>query len=159
MPVTDTQQVAAQCLQVIPLVMRAVASDMRQMGQPFAPPHFRLMRMLHDQQWRLTDLAERLAVSNATMSNTISALEARGWVQRQRSEDDRREVLIGLTPEGQAVLEEAHRHMVERLAEALQSLTPDRLERLRDGLAILQEVFEGQIGPFCHPHQQDRSEE
>src|SRR5574341_1425326 len=122
MPVTDTQQVAAQCLQVIPLVMRAVASDMRQMGQPFAPPHFRLMRMLHDQQWRLTDLAERLAVSNATMSNTISALEARGWVQRQRSEDDRR-------------------------------------EGLRDGLAILQEVFEGQIGPFCHPHQQDRSEE
>jgi len=57
----------------------------------------------------------------------VNRLEARGYIQRERAEGDRREVLLGLTPKGERVLEElaAHHH------EELRSAAPDLVAALR----------------------------
>lgn len=49
-------------------------------------------------------LAERLCVQHHTAVALVDKLEARGLIQRERSAEDRREVLLFLTRDGEAVL-------------------------------------------------------
>jgi DNA-binding MarR family transcriptional regulator len=127
----DTHEVAQKTLDIIPLVMTVMASEMRSTGTDMlAPSHMRLLGMLSERPYRLTELAEMQAVSAPTMSNTITALEERGWVKRVRSESDRR-----------VVMDEMYRHTRSRIAEFLSVLSPHELELLRDGLTILNNTF------------------
>ena len=89
----------------------------------------------------LGDLADVLSVSAPTMSKTISTLEARKWVARQKSETDGRVVMVGLTPEGRSTLHKAEEYMVRRIAEALDALSDEERARLSSGLEILGDVF------------------
>ena len=49
-------------------------------------------------------VAERLCVQHHTAVALVDKLEARGLIQRERSEDDRREVLLRTTRDGEALL-------------------------------------------------------
>ena len=49
-------------------------------------------------------IAERLCVQHHTTVALVDKLEARGLLRRERSTFDRREVLLYMTPEGDAVL-------------------------------------------------------
>lgn len=49
-------------------------------------------------------IAERLCVQHHTAVALVDKLEARGFIQRERSEEDRREVLLRLTRDGDALL-------------------------------------------------------
>ena len=59
----------------------------------------------------------------------INRLEAGGYVQRARAQDDRREVLLALTPKGERVLGELALHHHEELRSAAPSLVA-ALQRL-----------------------------
>ena len=80
---THAQVTARDILRVIPLVMRTVAAELRAAGELPAPAHFGLLSLLaaHPTPQTLTELAGRQGVSLPTMSNSISALVARGWVR------------------------------------------------------------------------------
>jgi DNA-binding MarR family transcriptional regulator len=138
----DTHEVAQKTLDIIPLVMTVMASEMRSTGTDMlAPSHMRLLGMLSERPYRLTELAEMQAVSAPTMSNTITALEERGWVKRVRSESDRRVVMVEISRAGREVMDEMYRHTRSRIAEFLSVLSPHELELLRDGLTILNNTF------------------
>jgi DNA-binding MarR family transcriptional regulator len=53
-----------------------------------------------EQRLRMLDLAERLGVSPGGLTRIIDRLARRGWVQRHRPEDNRREVYVTLTSVG-----------------------------------------------------------
>ena len=46
------------------------------------------------------DVAERLSVTMGTLSVSVKKLQARGYVQRENDENDRRLVLVSLTDKG-----------------------------------------------------------
>ena len=50
-------------------------------------------------------IAERLCIQHHTAVGLVDKLEAHGLLARERGSDDRREVLLRLTPEGESVLE------------------------------------------------------
>jgi DNA-binding MarR family transcriptional regulator len=52
-----------------------------------------------------TVIAERLIVTTASVTSLLDTLEKRGMVRRRPHPDDRRRVLVELTPQGQAVLD------------------------------------------------------
>ncbi|MDD3784513.1 MAG: MarR family transcriptional regulator [Hydrogenophaga sp.] len=52
-------------------------------------------------------LAGRIALDTSTIGGVVDRLEARGWLQRRRSTEDRRARLLHLTPAGQQVLAQA----------------------------------------------------
>lgn len=142
MTTADTHEVAQKTLDIIPLVMTVMASEMRSTGTDMlAPSHMRLLGMLSERPYRLTELAEMQAVSAPTMSNTITALEERGWVTRVRSESDRRVVMVDISQAGREVMAEMYHHTRSRIAEFLSVLSPHELALLRDGLTILNATF------------------
>jgi DNA-binding MarR family transcriptional regulator len=138
----NTHQVATEFLDIAPLVMRLIAADLRQTKDALNPAYFRLLALLSVEACTLGELAERQMVSKPTMSNTISTLEERGWVLRKRGSQDRRRVLVNITPAGQEVLEGVQEQMVRRVAEILKPLTEEERRVLLSGLNILRQVFE-----------------
>lgn len=53
---------------------------------------------------RIGELAERLQLQHHSTVELVDRLVAGGYIRRQQSGDDRREVLLSLTPKGETVL-------------------------------------------------------
>jgi DNA-binding MarR family transcriptional regulator len=66
-----------------------------------------LLRAAGGQGLRVTELADRLAVATATVSDSVAALARKGLVTKQRDPADARAVAVFLTVTGQAEAEEA----------------------------------------------------
>lgn len=141
MPTSSRREVARRTLNIIPLIMRVMSAEMRQSYSGMLPGHIALLGMLRYRTHTLSDLADRLAVSPPTMSNTISALEERGWVLRRRAEDDRRLVWIEITNAGSEVLDQVNSAVELRLTELLSNLSDEDSEILVNGLTVLHDAF------------------
>jgi DNA-binding MarR family transcriptional regulator len=76
---------------------------------------------------RIRELANRMQIQHHSAVELINRLEAGGFVKRERAQDDRREVLLALTPKGERVLAELALHHHEEL----QSAAPDLVTALR----------------------------
>ena len=140
---THARAAARDILRVIPLVMRTVAAELRAAGELPAPAHFGLLSFLAAQPspLTLTELANRQGVSLPTMSNSVTALAARGWVRRSVGSDDRRQARIEVTAKGRAAVGRVGRSAEAHLAELLAPLDADARARLQAGLAVLLDVF------------------
>jgi|SRR5579871_2604133 len=137
----QARDAARDILQIVPLVMRAVAAELRAGGELPAPAHFGLLSILCQRPRSLTELAALQGVSLPTMSSSISAMVAHGWVRRAAPDGDRRIVMIDVTPAGKAALERVARAAEGHLAEVLAPLDAPSRRRLHGGLAVLRKVF------------------
>ncbi len=114
-------------IEIIPRLSRTMRRDLRiHSAGLFTEPQFRVMASLYREGERcLSGLANSLGVSLPTMSRLVQGLESRGLVCRHRSEEDRRRVVLSLTPEGisayEALLRRTERHLVDWLT----PLTPE----------------------------------
>ncbi len=145
----DTPSLAQQLLGTVPLVMRALAAELRQSEHFMATAHFRLLWMLEHRKFSLSELAEHLHVSLPTMSNSVTILEERGWAERVRSPEDRRKVVIEITPEGRAVLAEVNSMAEARVDQIMETLSTQDRDTLQAGLLILRRAFAPAIEEFC----------
>jgi DNA-binding MarR family transcriptional regulator len=76
---------------------------------------------------RIRELANRMHIQHHSAVELIDRLESGGYVRRERAQDDRREVLLALTPKGERVLGELALHHHEEL----RSAAPDLVAALR----------------------------
>ena len=133
--------IAQSILQIIPSVMRFLAAELRQADVPLLPPQLGALTLLAQKSYNLSELAEQHGVSLPTMSSTMSKMVAAGWVERQRSEEDRRIVMLALTPAGHTLVQNIGQQLVHRVAKELTELPADALKDLQTGLAVLQTIF------------------
>ena len=82
----------------------------------------------------VTELAQRTATSQSSVSEVVSRLAARGLVLRGQSADDRRRAAITLTPAGEALLAHSAETVQERMLAAFRRLSPARQEALASSL-------------------------
>jgi len=140
------EQVVRRVLDIIPLVMQAMGAEIRREAMAgFQVPHYRVLKLLHQQPRTLSELTACQAVALPTMSRTISTLVKRGWVTRIEDPRDRRCVQLQVTDAGRAVFEELCNRAQERLAARLAILTAEERERLLAGLEVLEEVFTTEV--------------
>ena len=117
----QARETAREILEIIPLVMRTVAAELRAAGEMPAPAHFGLLSVL----------------------SVRSTMVERGWVRRAAPEGDRRVVMIEVTTTGRAALERVSRCAEVHLAEVLAPLDMPARRRLQGGLGVLRKVFAG----------------
>ena len=79
----------------------------------------------------VTKLAELEQVSSPAITKMVSALESAGLAQRERSETDRRVVLVSATPAGKRLLEWGRAARVQAIAALLADATEAELQNLR----------------------------
>jgi DNA-binding MarR family transcriptional regulator len=137
----QARESARDILEIIPLVMRTVAAELRAAGELSAPAHFGLLSLLIERPRMLTELAALQGVSLPTMSSSISAMVERGWARRTAPAEDRRIVMIEATTAGRAALDRVARCAETHLAEVLAPLDVTARRRLQRGLGVLHKVF------------------
>ncbi len=90
---------------------------------------------------RVSVLAQRMYLHPATVVGILDRLEAREFVTRTRSKEDRRVVEITLTAQGQALLVDAPEVAQGLLVRGLESLQGDKLRKLDEGLYELAKIL------------------
>src|ERR1051326_5097053 len=113
----QAREAARDILHIVPLVMRAVAAELRAAGELPAPAQFGLLSFLSQRPRTLTELASLQGVSLPTMSTSISSMVDRGWVRRSAPEEDRRVVMVEVTASGRGALDRVARAAEAHLAE------------------------------------------
>ena len=84
-----------------------------------------------------TDVAKELSVTLGTLTTAIDKLVKKGYVERLRSEDDKRVVKLGLTKKGRLVYrahESFHHKMINQVIEGMND---DEVSALTSGLKNL----------------------
>ena len=91
----------------------------------------------------MTAISRELSVTVGTLTIAMNGLVKKGYVDRQRSEKDRRRVNISLTEKGRRAFESHagfHRAMVDRIAG---NLSLEEMESLMNLLTRLTDFFRG----------------
>jgi len=96
------------------------------------------------------ELSRALVMSSGGMTNLLDRLEDRGLVRRTPDPDDRRSVLVQLTPSGRKTIDRAVSTEAAREESVFASLTPGDRKELNDALRRLMQTFEERLGPPAH---------
>jgi len=97
-----------------------------------------VMDAMADEALTVTEVARAARVAVPTATRALRGLETRGFVDRQRNDDeDRRLVTVALTPSGRAVLDDKRTWVHERQREIFDGLTEAEQETVIGALAAI----------------------
>ncbi|NES98013.1 MAG: MarR family transcriptional regulator [Desertifilum sp. SIO1I2] len=137
------EQCAVEIVSVVPQVVRFLRSQMRQGDASLSLSQLRVLNYLKRYpQVSLTDVSEYLDVTRATMSATIERLVQRGLVERTEDPQERRRVILSLTPTGEQQLQQVLQRTRNQVAQKLDNFSDEQLQQLLQGLWLLRQAFE-----------------
>ena len=76
-------------------------------------------------------LGQKLLRSGGNITLVVNNLERHGWVRRERQKDDRRMIVIHLTPQGQKLIEGIFPKHAQAITREMSVLKPQEQENLR----------------------------
>ena len=140
MPVTP-RQVSQAFVQLMPQILRGVALDFF-IRRGVTQTQFLVLMAIHATgRSPMGVLARNMQVSMPTATGIVDRLAQAAFVRRSPKPEDRRQVLVELTPKGRQFLRGFHRVIRRRWEEVLRSLTAQEMDsfyrvltKLRDRL-------------------------
>jgi len=130
------------------LMLRVGWLEQRRFGQDLSDfgltvPQFFVLRSISSRRCECTmsALADDAFRRSATMTGIVDRLVKMGLVTRRRDVDDRRRVLVELTPSGREVLGKVRRSREKRLRETLARLSTEDARELLRLLRVYLEAF------------------
>lgn len=95
------------------------------------PPQLAVLEtLLHLGPMSQGELGRKLLRSNPNMTALLDNLERHGWTRRERSSEDRRVVVVSLTPEGRRVIEKVFPVHAAHIAALMGALSAEEQEQL-----------------------------
>jgi DNA-binding MarR family transcriptional regulator len=139
---SNPSECAAQLIEVTPIVMRNIRSEMRRRTMPdLSVPQFRTLSYLKkNPRTSLSDLSEHLGLTLPSTSKLVQNLVKQKVVVRRHAAD-RRRVCLALTSEGLTAFDRARIETRQKLAEKLNSLTEEQLTTVNSAMRILHAAF------------------
>ena len=96
---------------------------------------------------KVTELARRMYLHPATMVGLLDRLEAKGLVQRTRSDKDRRVVHVMITVQGRELVQNSPEVVQELLVNGLEPLADKKVKAISDGLEQIVKILGVQEEP------------
>ena len=143
-PAAQSDEVARQLVRLLPSLFRTIVAELH------TAPHaagmtlaqFRILARLSERDYRAAELAAALEVGRPTLTATVDSLVRRGLVERLRDlPDDRRGVLLRLTPAGRTVQRALDARSMETVARLLADLGDTDRRALGDALTSLERAL------------------
>ncbi len=141
MPEITPEDVAGTALKIFPFIGHLMDATMRVGDYPLSTVHFLVLLTLEEQAHTVGELAQHLSITNASMSNTLTVMEDRGWIVRTRSKKDRRIVTLELTETGREVMNGLQQQTVNFFINTFQKMSQSELEVIMSGLETLFKAF------------------
>lgn len=128
-----------QILTALRRVIRAVDLHSRRLVEShgLTGPQALLLKAVGNESLSAGALAERVSLSQGTVTDILNRLEQRGLVTRVRSDTDRRRVMVELSPAGRDCLASSPPLLQDRFASRFEELEPWEQTQL---LASLQRI-------------------
>ncbi len=92
----------------------------------------------------LGELSKGMCLHPSTVSGVVDRLENKGYVVRDRTEEDRRVVRVRLTPKGKALVRKAPNPVQGKMIYGLRRLEKGRLTLIYDSIRELLQIMEAQ---------------
>jgi len=86
---------------------------------------------------RATDVAREIGLSASSVTGLVDRLESEGFIERRRSQEDRREVSVVLTDEARRMLDEAQDRIVNEVERLFAPLSDEELDTITRLIAKL----------------------
>jgi DNA-binding MarR family transcriptional regulator len=113
----------------------------RQVGSPIPRGMATLLAALAEQPQRITQLAAREGLAQPTVTRMIARLEALGLAGREQDADDRRVVVVSITPKGKRELTRLREQYAEVLRRSLAQMDDAEIAALARGAEALQALI------------------
>lgn len=110
-----------------------------------------LYKLSKDANATVAQIARDLGIDPGAMTRSLDRLEAKGLIERQRSQEDRRVVNLLLTPEGQSVAGKVPAVMAEVLNAHLEGFTTEEWQQLTRLLRRMMDNAESLRTPLDTP--------
>lgn len=94
----------------------------------------------------MTSVARALSVTTGTLTISMNGLVKKGYVERSRSEEDRRVVLVSLTDKGKRAYEHYRRFQTELIRSIVEDLSEEEKRVLAKTLRRMLAAFEDRKG-------------
>jgi DNA-binding MarR family transcriptional regulator len=114
--------------------MRTLYRELERMTDAPITIHRALVCVGNEPGLTASKLATMLGMQRPAVSHVLKSLVARGWIERQRSEDDQRAVRVYPTASGKQLLQATAGRAVGTLQRAVCNLSSRDLERLSEGI-------------------------
>lgn len=95
----------------------------------------------HRGEMKVSDISKVINLSNSTVSGILDRLEKMGYVQRKRSEKDRRVVYISITPEFSKLAKERSVRIEKNMEKVVEKASDEELDKIIEGLTILDKIL------------------
>lgn len=138
-----SKECAVALVDTVPLVMRLIRAEMRSHRSPdLSVPQFRaLLYVSRRAGASLSDVAEHIGLTLPSTSRLVNRLVERELLWRESAPDDRRRMILEITPSGQTVLGAAAQATQARLMEILVALTAEECAAVIAAMHLLQRIF------------------
>ncbi|MFA9398739.1 MAG: MarR family winged helix-turn-helix transcriptional regulator [Clostridiaceae bacterium] len=96
----------------------------------------------HNEDVKISDLSEKTALSNSTISGMIDRMEKLGYVVRERSKEDKRVVFVRVTSEFKGIVKTNFDKMETNFETKLGEADPGEIDKIINGLEALKNILE-----------------
>jgi DNA-binding MarR family transcriptional regulator len=112
-----------------------------------------VLARVHEDDAAFARLVRELGISKQAVSQLIDTMVMRGYLERSPDAEDRRRLLLRLTPRGHAAATVSWEAVTAVDEELLRRLSADGVSALRTGLTALCEIdAESETSQFDHQH-------
>lgn len=131
--VTDKEKVV-----VLDTLLQKLTQEIAHKFAEILPPNitpnqfFILLHITKINNCKAADIAQCMGISPAAASNMIERLYRNNWIERVRSEGDRRVVWLRLSEKGEKLLTEIQEKKIEIFLKGLKNISDEELDFLID---------------------------
>jgi DNA-binding MarR family transcriptional regulator len=126
---------------IMSVVKQNFESDFKKMG--VTQSQILVMRVLNLRgDMKVSDISKELDLSNSTVSGIIDRLVEKKIVQRKRSDEDRRIVMISLADEYRQPVKKGLNAFAQKMRKALSTMTEEDVDSIIRGLEKLEKILE-----------------
>lgn len=107
---------------------------------------------LTEQQWRVIralnefgaleskQLAECCCILSPSLTGIIKRLEQQNFIQRQKSDEDQRRVMLSLTTHAQTIFDEVSPRLEQRYSKMTEQLGEEKMQQLKELLTLMAKI-------------------
>lgn len=134
---------ASELLDVVPIVMRNIRSEMRSRRSPdLTIPQFRTLLFVNrNKNASLFEVANNMGLTPPSASRLVDVLISRGFMTREEHPTDRRRVKLAVTDRGLVVLENCRKGTLSNLTGKLSVLPLEDRQTIVKAMQTLRHVF------------------
>ncbi len=139
----EKKQMIEEILDLSPDMRRIVQKPMQsQLKEIPMAQHMVMMNLADGSQKSMTQLAKMNGISNQQLTKIVEGLVSKNYVERVSDPQNRRLVLVHITPQGETYLEEAKLEILDRLCVVFEKFSDEDMKTLQECAVKMRYVFE-----------------